>query len=296
LNEGLLLSFENNTNLDWMGYSLDGQNNVTILGNTTIPMLEDGQHVIQVFSNNSFGNIFQSERRHFSIDTKIPEIIIDFPSQNGVFGRNAPDFNISIIELNLNTTWYTLDGGITNITFSGLTGTINQTEWEKKGNGMVTIRFYGNDSIGLKGTSEVSIYKDIIAPISSLSFIPYSGPNIVNKSTTSTITADDGSGSGVSVIRYKINDSDWFEYNTPFDLSLYAYGDILISYQAIDEVGNIEEINTVLVALVETAEKPTEGVPLVIILIAIISTVAGIAVATTTVVLLRRRKRASEVI
>lgn len=296
MNEGLLLSFENNTNLDWMGYSLDGQNNVTILGNTTIPMLEDGQHVIQVFSNNSFGNIFQSERRHFSIDTKIPEIIIDFPSQNGVFGRNAPDFNISIIELNLNTTWYTLDGGITNITFSGLTGTINQTEWEKKGNGMVTIRFYGNDSIGLKGTSEVSIYKDIIAPISSLSFIPYSGPNIVNKSTTSTITADDGSGSGVSVIRYKINDSDWFEYNTPFDLSLYAYGDILISYQAIDEVGNIEEINTVLVALVETAEKPTEGVPLVIILIAIISTVAGIAVATTTVVLLRRRKRASEVI
>ena len=40
LREGLLLSFENNTRLDWIGYSLDGQANKTILGNTTIPMPE----------------------------------------------------------------------------------------------------------------------------------------------------------------------------------------------------------------------------------------------------------------
>lgn len=36
LNEGLLFSFENSTTLDWMGYSLDGQTNRTIFGNTTI--------------------------------------------------------------------------------------------------------------------------------------------------------------------------------------------------------------------------------------------------------------------
>ena len=38
LNEGLLLSYENIVLLDWQKYSLDGQANKTILGNTTIPM------------------------------------------------------------------------------------------------------------------------------------------------------------------------------------------------------------------------------------------------------------------
>ncbi|MBA7622878.1 hypothetical protein ES703_30265 [subsurface metagenome] len=71
LNEGLLLSFENNTNLNWMGYSLDGQNNVTILGNTTIPMLEDGPHAIQVFGNDSLGNLYSSQLRHFKILPRI---------------------------------------------------------------------------------------------------------------------------------------------------------------------------------------------------------------------------------
>ena len=68
LNEGLLLSYENTTNLDWQGYSLDGQANVTIFGNTTIPILEDGDHTIQVFGNDTSGNIIESELRHFTIN------------------------------------------------------------------------------------------------------------------------------------------------------------------------------------------------------------------------------------
>jgi hypothetical protein len=59
--------------------------------------------------------------------SKIPEVIINSPYQNELFGSVVPNFNISIVESNLDTTWYTLDNGITNITFSGLTGTINQT-------------------------------------------------------------------------------------------------------------------------------------------------------------------------
>ncbi|MHA2185640.1 MAG: hypothetical protein ACXAAI_11625, partial [Promethearchaeota archaeon] len=36
-NEGLLLSYENITTLDWKGYSLDGATNKSIMGNITIP-------------------------------------------------------------------------------------------------------------------------------------------------------------------------------------------------------------------------------------------------------------------
>ncbi|MFX0041270.1 MAG: zinc ribbon domain-containing protein [Candidatus Hodarchaeota archaeon] len=67
LNEGLLLSFENSTSLDWIGYSLDGQLNNTILGNSTFPMPKAGLHTIQVFGNDTVGAMHQSSLRYFTI-------------------------------------------------------------------------------------------------------------------------------------------------------------------------------------------------------------------------------------
>jgi hypothetical protein len=48
--EGLLLDFDCATQLDWMAYSLNGQDNRTILGDITIPAIE-GPNTIQVFAN-----------------------------------------------------------------------------------------------------------------------------------------------------------------------------------------------------------------------------------------------------
>lgn len=66
LNEGILLSFNSKFTLDWSGYSLDGLSNRTILGNTTlnVPM---GKHQIQVFGNDTFGTMYQSDKRFFII-------------------------------------------------------------------------------------------------------------------------------------------------------------------------------------------------------------------------------------
>ncbi|GAH04555.1 unnamed protein product, partial [marine sediment metagenome] len=50
-----------------MGYSLDGQANKTILGDTLILMPTQGHHTIQVFAENTSGSIFESEIRHFHI-------------------------------------------------------------------------------------------------------------------------------------------------------------------------------------------------------------------------------------
>ena len=71
-NEGILLSFNNNTNLDWIGYSLDGQTNITIKGNITFPVPLDGIHSIQVFGNDSIGNYYKSDIRYFIIDVIEP--------------------------------------------------------------------------------------------------------------------------------------------------------------------------------------------------------------------------------
>ena len=164
-NEGLLLSYENSTTLDWKGYSLDGQTNKTILGNTTIPMPDDGHHTIQVFGNDSSGAMFESDMRHFTTNLISPDITIISPTSNQLYGITSPDFGLSISASDLNETWYSLDGGTTNLPFSGLSGTIDQVEWDKIGNGTVTITFYANDTINNIGQAEVTIRKDILAPL-----------------------------------------------------------------------------------------------------------------------------------
>ena len=74
-----MLSFDNNTNLDWIGYSLDGQANKTILGNTTIHFPTNGSHTIQVFGNDSIGEVFFSDIRWFEVNTSIIQIDIISP-------------------------------------------------------------------------------------------------------------------------------------------------------------------------------------------------------------------------
>jgi hypothetical protein len=258
LQEGLLLSFETEFTPEWLGYSLDGQTNKTVLGNTTLPFLNEGLHRLQVYSNDSLGTIYSSNPQYFLIDTILPQISIVSPIQDEFFGITPPDFQISFTELNLDSTWYYLGYGTNEVIFSGLTGTINQTEWDKLDSGEVLIRFYINDTGGLETFDQVWIQKDLIPPISSISYYPHDTPNKVNKSTTFSLSANDGIGSGVDIIRFKINTTMWFEYTGPFELSSYDYGFYLITYQAIDTVGNIESENTLLVSLVKIPSKEPE--------------------------------------
>ncbi|MFX0141912.1 MAG: ABC transporter substrate-binding protein, partial [Candidatus Hodarchaeota archaeon] len=95
-----------------------------------------------------------------------PKITISNPIPNQLFSTNAPDFSITISgKIPINSTWYTLDGGLTNYTFSGLTETINQTAWDNEISGLITIRFYANNSLGNIGFEDIVVIKDIDAPI-----------------------------------------------------------------------------------------------------------------------------------
>lgn len=61
------LNFTVNKQTDWLGYSLDGQENVTITGNTTIAELLNGQHNVTVYANATYGNTGKSETIPFTI-------------------------------------------------------------------------------------------------------------------------------------------------------------------------------------------------------------------------------------
>ncbi|MFX1476989.1 MAG: hypothetical protein ACFFCI_02545 [Promethearchaeota archaeon] len=95
-----------------------------------------------------------------------PEIIVSSPTPGSFFSAESPDFTVEIYGYNISSTWYSLDGGVINTTFSGQTGVIDQGEWDKLGEGAVPILFYAKNygSEGDVGYSEVVVFKDTIVP------------------------------------------------------------------------------------------------------------------------------------
>ncbi len=59
-NSTMALLFSIDKETSWIKYSLDGENNVTIAGNTTIPLLRNGLHNVTVYANDTYGNIGSS--------------------------------------------------------------------------------------------------------------------------------------------------------------------------------------------------------------------------------------------
>jgi hypothetical protein len=54
-------------NVSWVGYSLDGQNNMTLHENTTLAGMPKGDHNITVYANDTYGNIGSSQAIFFEI-------------------------------------------------------------------------------------------------------------------------------------------------------------------------------------------------------------------------------------
>jgi parallel beta-helix repeat protein len=62
--------------VNWTGYSLDGQQNVTITGNTTLTGLSSGLHNVTVYANDTYGNMAASETVTFTISEPFPTALI----------------------------------------------------------------------------------------------------------------------------------------------------------------------------------------------------------------------------
>lgn len=70
------LVFTVNKPVVWMGYSLDGQEIVTITGNTTLSGLSNGMHNITVYAKDEFENTGASETITFNIEVPFPTILV----------------------------------------------------------------------------------------------------------------------------------------------------------------------------------------------------------------------------
>jgi len=78
-------------NASWIGYSLNGQTNVTITGNTTLSPL-DGNYYIVVYANDTTGLMGFSDKLYFTVDVTPPAVSFTYspekPEPRLVFGSN----------------------------------------------------------------------------------------------------------------------------------------------------------------------------------------------------------------
>jgi hypothetical protein len=59
----------------WMGYSIDGQENVTMTGNITLPSLSVGQHTLTLYAKDAYGNSAASGTVTFTVADPVPIVL-----------------------------------------------------------------------------------------------------------------------------------------------------------------------------------------------------------------------------
>ena len=81
----LPLNFTVNESVSHIAYSLDGQANVTIAGNTTLSGLSVGTHNITIYATDRAGNVRDSETIYFSVDAPFPSTMVIAPLASVAF-------------------------------------------------------------------------------------------------------------------------------------------------------------------------------------------------------------------
>jgi N-acetylneuraminic acid mutarotase len=66
-NSSIAITFNLSKNVTWIRYSLDGEQNITIIGNTTITNLPNGFHNLTIYANDTYGNVGASETVSFTV-------------------------------------------------------------------------------------------------------------------------------------------------------------------------------------------------------------------------------------
>ncbi len=179
------------------------------------------------------------------------EIDIISPNYNDLFGQTAPNFEASIKVPKLNQSWYSLNAEL-NISFYGLSGTINQSAWNSCGNGTVNIRFYVNNSIGDMAYNEVIVRKDIELPL----WESLPEDQIVELGDNFSYKLNSTDSSGIAnwwindTINFSITNSGLITNTIPLEVGSYN-----IEVKAYDPAGNY--CNATFSVIIQDTSDPT---------------------------------------
>ena len=128
-------------------------NNFTFTGN-------EGTNFIRIYSNDTLGNL-NSQTNTFLINTQAPTVNILHPGQGSVAGSiTGIALNFSVIDPALQSCWYTLTEGFSNVTLSGC----QNTTFDVNSDGFYEIILYANDTTGNVGFDSNDFTVSVDAP------------------------------------------------------------------------------------------------------------------------------------
>ena len=157
-NSDILLNFTVNESTSWIGYSLDGNTNITIMGDILLTSLSEGSHSVILFANDTEGNMGSSSIIWFTIDTIAPIITVVSPD-GGHTNQEYVWLNITVNEPISWMGYYDDMFSMANITFSG------QTLIGPFSEGFILIDVYANDTAGNMAHAYAAMKMDFTPPI-----------------------------------------------------------------------------------------------------------------------------------
>jgi len=231
---------------------LDGSVNYTISGNSgkinqgLWDEFGNGTVTLRFYVNDSLG-YGTSDEVTVRKDINQPNLVINSPISDNLYDNIAPIFNVELSDPNLDKSWYSLDGGLTNFIFT-TNSSINQTAWDSSPDGYVLIVFYVNDTAGNLIFDSVTVRKDTHAPV-----ITINSPNSSDLFGNSTISFNvEISDLNLEKMWYTIAGSltnITFISNGTVNAALwnsFGSGDLTLAFYANDTHGRISVSNVIV--------------------------------------------------
>jgi len=158
---------ENNVDSCW--YNLNYGNNITLSNclNTTLNFSSNGSFIINVYSNDTQGEVSSSLVSFFLLNT-VPLISIVSPQEGTTYGTNVSiklNFSVSDNENNLAKCWYKINNG-NNVTIVNC----QNTSFNVSSDGNYIIQIFANDSLGEIGSDSTNFSVEIGSPTIILHF------------------------------------------------------------------------------------------------------------------------------
>ncbi len=219
-------------------YSKDGGTWTTFTPNTTLTWT-NGFHDIRVRVTDSAGNT-ATDQNYFTVDTTPPTT-----SDNASTGWHTSPVTVGLTCSDSTTgcskTSYNVNSG----------GWLTGTEFQVSTEGNNTVEYNSTDTAGnMESTNTIHVAVDTVDPASSDN---YTATGWQSKAQTTVSVSVSDSSSGVSKLSYRVDGGPWTTVNgASAEFNVSGDGNHTVEYNATDDAGNSEPVQTEYVALDNT--------------------------------------------
>ena len=244
----------------------------------------EGVIIIRVFVNDTAGNSNSSDLQIIK-DSIAPSIDIINPLDGTLFSE-APEIEVSIFDIHINETWYTVIGSGQNYPFTTSIFEVNSTLWAAQDEDTVVIRIYANDTAGNLEYADLTIVKDSLNPILTINS-PVGGMQFGATPPTINITITE---LHLDEFWFRINDSSTLYFVTisngenvfTMESSIWDIipeGYVKIDFFANDTLGKVGTISITIIKEIPDIPQEPPSIPGYGIFLLLISSLCSLSIA-----------------